>query len=188
MAVNRNPWVAAVAIAFVGLPAFAQSAADTYSSVVSADGAIHVPENYQEEMVFIGAWGIKGSGAVKIAGFHNVYTTLDVVNHYQKTGEFLDGAVLVKELLDANSGRKTTGNLAWGGKITGWFVMVKDRKGRFPGNRLWGNGWGWSYFDAADSSNTTSTSFRSDCLGCHVPAQKDDWIFMDGYSLLKKEN
>jgi hypothetical protein len=31
-----------------------------------------------------------------------------------------------------------------------WFVMVKDSKGSFPGNDLWGDGWGWSWFDAGN--------------------------------------
>ncbi|MHA1543908.1 MAG: cytochrome P460 family protein [Alphaproteobacteria bacterium] len=168
-------------------PAFSQTASDTFGTTVSEDGAIQVPDNYQKNMVFIGTWGIKGGEEDKIAGFHNVFTSQDVVEYFKKTGEFPDGAVLVKELMAATSGRKSTGDIAWAGEVEGWFVMVKDGTGRFPGNPLWGNGWGWSYFAADDPKNTLSTNFRSDCLGCHIPAKKTDWIYMEGYSILKKE-
>ncbi len=42
-------------------------------------------------------------------------------------------------------------------KLKGWFVMMKDTKGRYAGNKLWGDGWGWSWFDAANPAKTTST-------------------------------
>ena len=41
--------------------------------------------------------------------------------------------------------------------------MVKDSKNSHPGNRLWGEGWGWSWFDAANPVKTTSKDFRTDC-------------------------
>jgi len=184
MTVKRYFWLGAGVMAFFIGPAFGQTASDTFSTIVSGDGTISIPENYREDMVFIGTWGIEGGEGEITSGFHNVYTSRDVVDHYQETGEFPDGAVLVKELLGAVSGRKTTGPISWGTDITGWFVMVKDREGRFPDNALWGNGWGWSLFNADDPANTVTTNFRVDCLGCHIPAKKDDWIFMEGYPLL----
>jgi hypothetical protein len=30
--------------------------------------------------------------------------------------------------------------------LKGWFVLVKDSKNSHPGNKLWGNDWGWSWF------------------------------------------
>jgi Cytochrome P460 len=58
---------------------------------------------------------------------------------------------------------------------------------RFPGswNRLWGNGWGWSWFDASNPSKTTSSDYRADCQGCHVPAQSSEWIYIGGYAPLR---
>ncbi|MGY3618158.1 hypothetical protein [Bradyrhizobium sp. USDA 10063] len=35
----------------------------------------------------------------------------------------------------------TTGTVSSTGTLAGWFVMVKDNVGRFPGNKLWGDGW-----------------------------------------------
>ena len=64
--------------------------------------------------------------------------------------------------------------------------MVKDSENSHPGNKLWGDGWGWSWFDAADSSRTTSTNYKLDCQGCHVPAKASDWIYVQGYPALKQ--
>jgi hypothetical protein len=33
-----------------------------------------------------------------------------------------------------------------------------------------GDGWGWSWFDAYKPLTTTSTNYKLDCQGCHVPA------------------
>ena len=63
---------------------------------------------------------------------------------------------------------------------------VADGKGRYPGNKLWGDGWGWSWFDAANPSKTTSTDYRANCLGCHVPARDSDWVYVRGYPSLRK--
>jgi hypothetical protein len=51
---------------------------------------------------------------------------------------------------------------------------------------LWGNGWGWSWFDAANPSKTTSTDYKVNCLPCHQPARASDWIYVQGYLPLKQ--
>jgi hypothetical protein len=70
--------------------------------------------------------------------------------------------------------------------LKGWFIMVKDSKGRYAGNKLWGDGWGWSWFDAANPSKTTSTDYKKDCLSCHVPARASDWVYVGGYPPLRR--
>lgn len=61
----------------------------------------------------------------------------------------------------------------------------KSATGRFPNNKLWGDGWRWAYFDAAVRSQTTSTDYEADCKGCHIPAQDDDWVYVQGYPVLR---
>ena len=46
--------------------------------------------------------------------------------------------------------------------------MVKDNVGRFPGNKLWGDGWGWSWFDATNPQKTTSTGFAVEVIEAPV--------------------
>ena len=120
-------------------------AEDPYSVYVDAAGNMRVPEDYRE-WAFLGSWHIAPQKGVNdtagVAGFHNVYTQHDTIDAYRRTGEFPDGAVIVKELLGSRGGRLTTGEVSWATGIEGWFVMIKDTQGRFPDNPLWGGGWG----------------------------------------------
>ena len=59
---------------------------------------------------------------------------------------FPDGAVLVKEVTKVGSERLTAGEAHWSTDPKLWFVLVKDANKRFPGNDLWGDGWGWGLF------------------------------------------
>ena len=68
----------------------------------------------------------------------------------------------------------------------GWFVMVRDDNERHTGHKLWGDGWGWSWFDADSPSKTKSTDFRTDCKGCHEPAQATEWVYTRGYPVLAR--
>ena len=122
-----------------------------------------------------------GHGA---AGLHNVYVQPDAITAYRKTGEFPDGTVLIKELLKAATGSMTTGTVSWGTEVEGWFVMVKDRHNRFPDHPLWGDGWGWVLINATDLEKVVTTNYKTECLGCHIPARNTDWIYINGYPVL----
>src|SRR6516164_8537026 len=80
----------------------------------------------------------------------------------------------------------TTGTVSHAQTLKGWFVLMKDSKNSHPGNKLWGNGWGWSWFDAGNPSKTTSTDYKQDCLPCHEPARATDWG-IDRFQLLQQE-
>jgi cytochrome c len=115
-----------------------------------------------------------------------VYTRPEDIQAYRKDGKFPDGAVLVKEITNVGSDKLTTGQSTWDKDVKIWFVMVKDSKGRFPKNDLWGLGWGWALFEAKDPKKNVATDYKTDCKGCHVPAQKDDWVYVRGYPILAK--
>jgi Cytochrome P460 len=127
--------------------------------------------------------GSQGRGSKEL---HLVYASPETVAAYRKNGRFPDGSVLVKEVFQAATGQMTTGAVSRADILEGWFVMVKDRKGRYAGNKLWGDGWGWSWFDAANPSKATSTDYKADCLSCHEPAHASDWIYVGGYPSLKR--
>lgn len=160
-----------------------------FSPYVDAQGNISIPEDYRE-WAFLGSWHIapeKGvDDAAGVAGFHNVYTQLSTVQAYRETGEFPDGAVLVKELLKTDTGYLTTGEASWATEIEGWFVMVKDTEGRFPQSPLWGNGWGWVLFNSDNPRETVTKNWRTDCLGCHAPAKSTDWVYVQAYPVLRE--
>jgi hypothetical protein len=145
-----------------------------------------VPDSYRTTYQLLGTWVVaadQGQGAKEL---HVVYASPGVIAEYRKNGDFADGSVLVKEVYQAQTAQMTTGTVSSADTLKGWFVMVKDSKGRYPGNKLWGDGWGWSWFDAANPSKTTSTDYRANCLGCHVPARASDWVYVGGYPPLRK--
>ena len=154
--------------------------------VADAQGRLHVPTNYRSTYQFLGAWAVAADQGQGSKELHVVYASPGTVDSYRRDGHFADGSVLVKEVFETASAPMTTGVVSRAQTLKGWFVMIRDNKNSHPGNRLWGNGWGWSWFDAANPTKTTSKDFRTDCLGCHIPAKATDWIYVQGYPGLKK--
>jgi len=87
----------------------------------------------------------------------------------------------VKEINGTDHAEMTTGNSNWATDTKVWFVLIKDAKGRFPNNALWGDGWGWALFKSDAPNKQVATDYKKDCLGCHIPAKADDWIYVKGY-------
>jgi hypothetical protein len=81
----------------------------------------------------------------------------------------------------------TTGDAHWATATKVWFVMIKDEKNRFHNNPLWGDGWGWALFKSDAPDKQVATNYKKDCLGCHVPAQSTDWVYVQGYPVLKSK-
>jgi hypothetical protein len=118
---------------------------------------------------------------------HYTYATPGTGEYYRKNGKFADGTVLVKEVFATDHAQMTTGDAHWATATKVWFVMIKDDKGRYPGNPLWGDGWGWALFKADAPDKQVATSYKKDCLGCHLPAQSTDWVYIQGYPVLKSK-
>jgi mono/diheme cytochrome c family protein len=115
---------------------------------------------------------------------HGTYTRQQDLKGFQRTGSFPDGAVLVKEVRATTNEKLTTGAAAYDSNVKIWFVMIKDSKGRFPDNELWGDGWGWGLFDGKDPAKQIATNYRTDCRTCHVPVSKTDWVYTKCYPAL----
>lgn len=161
-------------------------AGEEFSDYVDGKGNISFPKDFRTSMVHLGSWFVPEGGA---SGFHDVYTEKESVEAYRQTGEFPDGATLVKELRASQEGDFTTGqgvSYATSG-IKQWFVMVKDSKNRFDDNPLWGEGWGWALYKPDNPDKNVATNFRTDCLGCHVPAKDQDWVYTEAYPTLKSD-
>jgi len=156
-------------------------------SVVDVSGNMHVPANYRREYEYLGSWAVaadQGHGSKEI---HVVYASPGAAEAYEAGGDFPEGAVLVKEVFQAATAPMTTGTVSHEDTLKGWFVMVRDATGRHAGNKLWGEGWGWSWFDAGNPTRTTSTDYKANCRACHVPAQGTEWVYVDGYPPLRSE-
>jgi hypothetical protein len=186
--------VAAVLTAIIALgssrmsPAGDSSAskAESFSPYVAKDGSISLPTDYREKFLHLGSWAVATKPDKPVEDLHHVYTRPEDIEAYRKDGKFPDGAVLVKEITSVSSDKMTTGQASWTKDIKVWFVMIKDSKGRFPKNELWAEGWGWALFEAKDPKKNVATSFETNCKTCHVPAKKDDWVYIRGYPILEK--
>jgi len=161
-------------------------AKDGFSPYVDDQGSISLPDGFRTSMVHLGSWFVPDGGA---SGFHDVYTEKQTVEAYRKTGKFPDGATLVKELRASNAGDYSTGknvSHATDG-LKQWFVMIKDTKGRFADNPLWGDGWGWALYKPDEPGKNVAADYKKDCLGCHVPAKANDWVYIEAYPTLSTD-
>lgn len=156
---------------------------EAFSPYVNHRGDIAFPAGFRTSMVHLGSWFVPTGEA---SGFHDVYAEEDAVLAYRKIGRFPDGATLVKELRVADAGDYTTGKdvIYATNEVKQWFVMIKDSKGRFPDNPLWGEGWGWALFQPAAPAKNVAVDYKTDCLGCHVPARDQDWVYTEAYPTL----
>ncbi len=174
---------------FVSLVAFTTGlttgeAAESFSDYVSTDGVIRLPQEYRQNWEHLGDWAVGKREGEPLHEIHSVYSPTATAQAYRDTGEWPDGAVLVKEVHEVTSDNLTTGHVTWAAEMKIWFMMVRDRENRFPDNANWGDGWGWALFDAGDRSKNISTNYARDCRTCHVPVQQTDWIFIQGYRTL----
>ena len=161
-------------------PVFSQ---ESFSPYVGAEGAISFPDKFRTTMVHLGSWFVPTGGA---SGFHDVYTEKETVTYYRDNGRFPGGAVIVKELRASKSGDYSTGagvHHSTDG-LKQWFVMVKDTQNRFSDNPLWGDGWGWALFKPDAPGTNVAADYKADCLGCHVPAKGNDWVYTEAYPTL----
>ena len=156
------------------------------TAIVDDKGNLHVPDAYRTTYESLGSWAVAANERAGAKEFHVVYASPGTIAAYRQDGRFPEGTVLVKEVFQAATAPLTTGLVSRAETLKGWFVMVKDTTERYPGNKLWGDGWGWSWFDATDPVKTTSTDYRTNCLACHIPARASDWVYVDGYPPLKK--
>jgi hypothetical protein len=162
------------------------SIAGPQEAVADATGNLRVPDAYRTTYQFLGSWAVAADQGQGSKELHIVYASPGTITAYHQTGRFPDGAVLVKEVFHTDTGEMTTGTVSHAGTLKGWFVMMKDSNASHPGNKLWGDGWGWSWFDAANPAKTTSTDYKANCLPCHVPAKASDWVYVSGYPRLRR--
>ena len=177
----------AVLSAMVAVAAYGQKdTASKADTVVDANGNLHVPDDYRTIYQFLGSWAVAADQGKGSKELHDVYASPGTIAAYRREGRFPDGAVLVKEVFEAATGEMTTGTVSHAQTLKGWFVMMRDDNNRHPGNKLWGDGWGWSWFNSDNPLKTTSTDFKIDCQPCHVPAKASDWIYTSGYAPLRR--
>jgi hypothetical protein len=159
---------------------------DTFNGfeLVDPKGNIRKPADYRDHYQSLGTWAVLDPRGNEL---HVVYASPGAAEYFRKNGKFGDGTVLVKEVFATDHAQMTTGDAYRASAMIQWFVMIKDEKHRFPNSGLWGDGWGWALFKADAPDKQVATDFKKDCISCHVPAQSTDWVYIQGYPVLKSK-
>ncbi len=153
------------------------------AKMVMPDGSIVMTkDDYRRNWATLGVWAHMGDDGVE--QFNTVFTQPETVTAYRATGEFPEGAVLIKELREAVTKGEKGKEVSSYGDLKGWFVLIKPSKEGGPEGPLWGDGWGWAKFNADAPDKTITTNYRTDCIQCHMPAKDTDWVFVNGYPML----
>src|SRR3546814_7591157 len=103
---------------------------------------MHIPADYQTTYQMLGTWAVAAEKAPGSKEMHVVYASPGTITAYRKDGHYPDGTVLVKEVYKTETKHMTNGTVSSAGTPVGWFLMEKAYVGRFPQNKLWGEGWG----------------------------------------------
>ncbi len=114
--------------------------------------------------------------------FHSVYMSPDAFDHYENTGDFPDGTVIVKELVSVGDKEATSGIGYFMGEFVGLEVSMKD-KTRYkdkPGN--------WAYFSFGHKyplKDHAKAQPAASCNDCHDGSADDDFVFTQYYPVLR---
>jgi hypothetical protein len=152
--------------------------------LVDKAGNIRKPAGYRDFYQMLGTYTVLDPKGNQM---HVTYASPGTAEYYRKTGKFPDGAVLVKEVFGTEHALLTTGDSYWASGTKVWFVKIKDDKGRFMQNALWGDGWGWALFKSDAPDKQVATDYKKDCMGCHVPAKSTDWTYVKGFPVLNSK-
>ncbi|MEZ5356866.1 MAG: cytochrome P460 family protein [Bryobacteraceae bacterium] len=148
------------------------------------DGKLRQPDGYRR-WVYAGTPitpNDMNAGKAAFPEFHAVYIDPSAYDHYAKTGQFPDGAVIVKELLSVGAKKATSGNGYFMGEFTGLEVAIKDST-RFrdePGN--------WAFFSFGHKyplQKQSAAQATTSCNACHGANAGDDFVFTQYYPVLR---
>jgi hypothetical protein len=171
-------------VALVGYPIVNSQRTAQFNGFTLVDkaGNIRKPADFRDQYPILGAWFVLDPKGNQM---HVTYASPGAAEYYRKNGKFADGTVMVKEILKTDHAQMTTGDAHWASEPAQWFILIKDEKHRFPNNPLWGDGWGWALFKADAPDKQVATNYKNDCISCHIPAKSSDWIYVQGYPVLK---
>ena len=148
------------------------------------DGRLKRPVGYRK-WVYVGEVvtpNDMNGGEATFPEFHSVYMDPESFAHYEKTGEFRDGTVMIKELIGVGAKEATSGKGYFMGDFRGLEASIKDSK-RFkdePGS--------WAYFSFGHKYPLKAEAAKnaaSACNQCHQDNAKTDWVFSQYYPVLR---
>ena len=149
------------------------------------DGKLKQPVGYRQ-WVYAGEVitpNDMNGGEAAFPEFHAVYMDPESFAHYEKTGKFRDGTVVIKELSSVGSKEATSGKGYFQGEFTGLEAAIKDSK-RFKDEPGY-----WAYFSFGHKyplKAEASKNAASACNQCHQDSAKTDWVFSQYYPALRE--
>jgi hypothetical protein len=150
----------------------------------TADGALIRPEGYRE-WVYVGTPltpNTLNPPEAPFPDFHNVYIHPSDYDHWQKTGAFRDGTVIIKELVAVGSTKASSGKGYFMGEYIGLEALVKDSR-RFKDEPGY-----WAFFSFGHKyplAETTEKRPVAECNACHQANGADDYVFTRYYPVLR---
>jgi hypothetical protein len=166
-------------------PAAQPKASEAPAALVefTADGKLKQPVGYRKWM-YVGTPltpNDRNDGEATFPEFHAVYMDPESFAHFEKTGEYRDGTIMVKELSSVGAKEATSGKGYFMGEFTGLEVSIKDTK-RFkdePGN--------WAYFSFGHKyplKTEVAKNAAVACNKCHQDSAKN-FVFSQYYPVLR---
>ena len=122
------------------------------------------------------------AGHAAFPEFHSVYVDPVSFEHFEETGEFKDGTVVIKELIRVGGKQASSGRGYFMGEFNGLEVAIKD-KTRFhnqPG--------GWAYFSFGHEyplAPRAAAQPVANCSVCHGANADTDYVFTQFYPVLR---
>ena len=153
---------------------------------LSSDGILTRPVGYRR-WVYVGSPTTPNelnNGKAPFPEIHTVYIDPDSYRHYQKTGKFREGTILMKELVSVGSKEASSGNGYFMGEFIGLEATIKSKK-HFPNEPGY-----WGYFSFTDEEGgpvkPTGKAFdTASCASCHEANAQGDGVFMQYYPVLR---
>jgi hypothetical protein len=148
------------------------------------DGNLKRPVGYRK-WVYVGTPitpNELNGGEAPFPDFHAVYVEPESYAHYEKTGEFRDGTVIIKELIGIGAKEAASGKGYFMGDFIGLETAFKDSK-RFqdePGN--------WAYFTFGHHYPLKEEATKQNaaaCNACHQASAAKDYVFSQYYPVLR---
>lgn len=151
-------------------------------------GELVLPTGYHA-WIFLGAPltpHALNDGKAGFPEYHNVYVHPEAFRAYQRTGQWPEGTILLKELQLTLEGRASDGSRVepsgrgyFPGARNGIDISVKDSK-RFADTQ----GWGFFNFGhhAPPYARTAAAAPRDACAGCHMQNATADMVFSRFYA------
>jgi Cytochrome P460 len=183
----RSGLIAGVAILFCVVGLMYVMAATPSSGGVpgieyTADNKLKEPIGFRK-WVYVGASVTPNDlngGQALFPEFHSIYMDPESFAEYQKTGEYREGTVFVKELISVGAKEASSGKGYFMGDFLAVEVAIKDSS-RFknePGS------WAYFSFDGKAHQNESALHPTAACNKCHEEDAAEDFVFSQFYPVL----